>query len=126
MNAPHSMSSAPAAILHFDPHCPVCKSFAKLIRRKISEEELPYQAMSEEEALQADSFVLELTSEDDTKLKLEGPEAIDKLAELYPAIREYFWMLPSNWHAPAMETTWRVGKWMRSIMNRLSGRKCDC
>jgi len=104
-------------ILYYDAQCILCKSFAQLLSRKISPEELVLSPMNAEERRHARDFRVS-TPEGE----LQGKDAISWLAARLPAIRQFFWMLPDSYRTSALIRTYSFAKKIR----RWFGRSCRC
>ena len=103
--------------LYYDPGCPVCQSFAKLLRKHL-QGEVELVPMDAQTAEKAQEFRLE-TSEG---ISLYGEQAVKELARIEPRIQEYFWMLPPSYRGKALVRTYRFGNWLRRLLRRPCGR----
>ena len=104
--------------LYFDARCPLCNSFAGLLRKHLGEQvELLEMPNSE----QAKDFKLELPSGE----LLHGKEAIDALEREIPEVKDFFWMLPESCKGKALRKTYAVGKFWRRFFYFLKGNQCE-
>jgi hypothetical protein len=112
---------APPYTLYYDGKCPVCKSFAKLLRQKLTAQQLELVALQGEQADKAEEFFLDTPSG-----RVFGYHAAQTLEQAYPQIKEYFFMLPSKYRHEAYAKTYALGRWLRTILRPRHKRKCDC
>lgn len=106
-------------ILYFDPNCPVCLSFSKLLEKKVTQPGLSLSPLSIEEASQVKDFYVE-TSQG----RVEGKEAVDYLADKYPEIKDFFWMLPASYRHSAVQGSFKIARWIRKWI--LGKKDCNC
>jgi hypothetical protein len=103
--------------LYFDSKCPLCRSFAKLLKKHLSDEieiiALPYGE-------EAEDFKLELPSGE----ILQGKEAIDALAKEVPKVKDFFWMLPDAYRGKAVYKTYALAKFLRKVFYFFRGNQC--
>ncbi|NLB62748.1 MAG: hypothetical protein GX801_01400 [Fibrobacter sp.] len=104
-------------ILKYDSECPLCNSFAKLLKRKLAGEAVLLEAMAATEAKHATEF--ELVTPQKTLL---GKEAVEYLAEEFPQIKDIFWMLPDSYKTRAVIKSYSLAQKFR----RRWRRNCDC
>jgi len=102
--------------LYFDSNCPVCRSFAKLLQKHLSDE-VEIIPLGE----QAEDFKLELA---DGKI-LYGKEAIETLEKEIPKVKDFFWMLPDSYRGKAVYKTYAFGKFLRRVFNFFNGQRCE-
>ncbi len=102
--------------LYYDSNCPVCRSFAKLLQKHLSDE-LEIIPLGE----YAKDFKLELSNGE----VLYGKEAIDALEREVPKVKDFFWMLPDSYKGKAMRKTYAFGKFLRRISNFFYKRRCE-
>ncbi len=103
-------------ILNYDVACPVCKSFAKLIRKKITPDLLVIKPL----ANKPDS---EMTYQRNEAI-YTAKAAVNALVEDFPQIKEYFWMLPASYRHEAVLKTHKFGAWIRQHIFRQ--QDCNC
>ena len=96
--------------LFYDPECPVCRSFAKLLRTNLHGQ-VELVPMDKATARSATEFSLELPDGS----HLQGEPAIKALEKMVPAIGNYFWMLPPGYRGQAVIQSYRFGKWLRRL-----------
>jgi len=103
--------------LYFDSNCPLCNSFAKLLRKHLSDEiemlELP-------QGETAKDFKLEMPNGE----FLYGREAISALEKEVPKVKDFFWMLPESYKGPALQGTYVLSKFWRKFFYFFKGRRC--
>lgn len=100
--------------LLYDANCPVCANFVKFLQRKIKPSDLAFEAIHSD----AKEFCF-ITNEGE---KFEGEKGIDKLTELFPEVKSYFWMLPEKYRSAAVKATYRFGTTVRKMLKK----DCDC
>lgn len=105
--------------LFYDPHCPVCLSFSKLLEKKVTQPGLILSPLSKEEASQVKDFFVE-----SPQGKYEGKEAVDYLAQKYPEIKDFFWMLPASYRHSAVQGSFKIARWIRKWI--LGKKDCNC
>ena len=102
--------------LYYDAQCPVCNNFIALIKAKVDHSKI--------------SFIPQTTSENNFKVELPngttllGNAAINELANAFPAILNYFWMLPGILKKPALNLAVKAGSAIRNVIKKTSG--CGC
>jgi len=101
--------------LYFDSNCPVCNSFAKLLKKHLSGEAEIIPLIEH-----AEDFKLELA---DGKI-LHGKEAIETLGKEIPKVKDFFWMLPDSYRGKALYEAYAFGRFLRKVFYFLRGRKC--
>jgi len=106
----------------YDQDCPVCRSFAKLLKKKFPPETLLTVPMNPADLEDAESFCVELPDGQ----RFFDRDAVHQLAERHPDVKGYFWMLPPGYREEAMFRTYRMGRLLRRIMNIGRRRKCNC
>ena len=104
--------------LYFDSNCPVCRSYAKLLQKNLSDE---VETIPFPEGVQAQEFKLELSSGE----FLYGKEAIDALVKEVPKVKDFFWMLPDSYRGKAVHEAYAFGKFMHKVFNFFSRQHCD-
>jgi len=104
--------------LYFDATCPLCNSFAKLLRKSLGEQ---VELLEMPEGDQAKDFKLELSSGE----FLYGKDAIDALEKEIPKVKDFFWMLPDSYKGKALHGTYALGKFWRRIFYFFRKRRCD-
>ena len=97
--------------LYFDSHCPLCRSFAKLLRKHLGGE---IEIIEFPQGEGAKDFKLELSNGE----FLYGKEAIDVLEKEVPKVKDFFWMLPDSYKGKALHKTYALGKVLRWIFKR--------
>ena len=104
--------------LYFDANCPLCRSFAKLLQKHLSERlellELP-------NGEQAKDFKLELPSGE----LLYGKEAINALEREVPKVKDFFWMLPESYKGKALQETYTLSKLFRRVFYFFGKKQCE-
>jgi hypothetical protein len=94
--------------LYFDAACPLCRSYAKLLQKHLSEQ-VEFLEMPDGE--QSKDFKLELSSGE----VLHGKEAVDALEKEIPKVKDFFWMLPESYKGKALQETYALGKFFHKI-----------
>ena len=114
--------------LYYDPRCVVCQSFAKLLKRKITNDAINWIPLRDEKQWPTERYAKKFHRLDEFKLisphgfEFSGKEAVDRLAERFPEVKSYFWMLPNGARVRAIHKTYAFGKWLRKLFKR----DCDC
>ena len=101
--------------LYYDASCPICMQFIKMVRNKVSLEELHLIPINNNEAT-------EFKYEDKNGKTFNGTSAVTRFSEEYPSILSYFWMLPSKFQATALNAVYKVGTAVRSVIKK----DCNC
>jgi predicted DCC family thiol-disulfide oxidoreductase YuxK len=104
--------------LYFDAACPLCNSFAKLLRKHLSEQ---VELLEMPQGEQAKDFKLELEGGE----FLYGQEAIGALEKEIPKAKDFFWMLPDSYKGKALHGAYALGKFWRRIFYFFRKRRCD-
>jgi hypothetical protein len=104
--------------LYFDAACPLCRSFAKLLRKHLSGQ---IELVEMPDGTQAKDFKLELPSGE----LLYGQEAINALEKEIPKVKDFFWMLPGSYKGKALRKTYALGKFWRRFFYFFRKRRCD-
>jgi predicted DCC family thiol-disulfide oxidoreductase YuxK len=107
----------PKPRLFYDGNCPVCTNYVRLIRKKITPDEIdfvPTGGMSDD---------FQYASK--TGAVTQGNAAIDAFSKDFPSILDYVWMLPPQYKVSGLKAAYKIGSTIRKIVN--SGRKgCNC
>jgi predicted DCC family thiol-disulfide oxidoreductase YuxK len=108
------------ARLYYDANCPICNNYIKLLQRKINPNILEFLPIS------SDSKDFQFVSMDG-RVSI-GSEAIEKLAAAFPAVKNYFWMLPEKYKVPALKTAYKVGSAVRNAIKKVARKVggCNC
>ena len=103
--------------LIYDGNCPVCTNYIRLIRKKIPEDQLDYYPtggmLDDFQYVNANNQVY------------QGNNAIQQLANDFPQILEYAWMLPSKYKVGALQTAYKVGSAVRKVYSKVK-KGCGC
>jgi hypothetical protein len=103
--------------LYYDSACPICNNFVSLIKAKVDVTKITFVPQSSPE----NNFRLE--KPDGTMLT--GNVAINELANVFPNILNYFWMLPGILKKPALHMVAKAGSAIRNVIKRSSGCGCN-
>jgi len=107
------------AKLYYDDKCPVCISYINLLRRKLNESEidlLPFKGTA------VDFQYVSVSGK-----VLSGNKAIEELANDFPAVTSYFWILPERYKVKALQAAYKVGTAVRNAITPKSKKKgCGC
>jgi hypothetical protein len=103
--------------LYFDAACPLCRSYAKLLRKHLSEQVELLEMPSGE---QSKDFKLELSNGE----ILYGKKAIDTLEKEVPKIKDFFWMLPEHYKGKALQETYVLSKFFRRVFYFFKRSRC--
>ena len=101
--------------LFYDGTCPVCTSFAHLIRKKVDASKIRFVPNNA-----GDSFRFETPE----GIVYEGEKAVNALADAFPAVLNYFWMLPASLKKPALNMAYKTGAAIRSVL--VPTEDCGC
>lgn len=104
---------------YFDESCPVCRSYVKQLKKKLSEDQLRFMPIKKAEQPNYSDFVLKESHQESS-----GKAAVNRLVELYPEIKDLFWILPEQYREDAVYAASGLGKWLRKFFNRF--KSCDC
>ncbi|GHV11017.1 hypothetical protein AGMMS49938_00990 [Fibrobacterales bacterium] len=105
--------------LFYDPLCPVCRSFAGLLRKNL-DGAVELVELDIKEAKTSKDFRLELSDGS----VLYGEQAIQRLASEVPKVKDFFWMLPDSYRNKAVLQSYRFAKWLRKMFVRRECREC--
>lgn len=100
--------------LFYDGTCPICASFTQLIKKKVDATKIRFIPNNA-----GDNFRFQ--TPDGTEYM--GEEAVNALADAFPAVLNYFWMLPTNLKKPALNLAYKAGTAIRSA---LKPNDCGC
>jgi hypothetical protein len=103
--------------LFYDGQCVVCRSFVKLMTKNVNPTDITFLPLPEDEPK------LEFILEGPDSLRLGGEEAMRYLTQQFPFIKKYFFMLPPQYRTAAVLKSYRLGRWLRSI---IYGNDCNC
>lgn len=102
--------------LIYDASCPICVNYVKILKRKISMAQLNF--VSSDGKLNEFKFI----TEDGTEF--QGKDAIAKMANRFPIIMDYFWMLPEKFRVTGLQVAYKAGSVVRNVLKKASG--CGC
>lgn len=102
--------------LYYDATCPICNNFVKLIKSKVDLSKLQFLPITTNDS----NFKLELPS----GKVVSGQEALNELANAFPIILNYFWMLPNVFKKPALNVVYKAGAVIRKVIKKVTG--CNC
>jgi len=103
--------------LFYDAQCPICNNFVALIKAKVDLNRITFVPQPSPE----NNFKVELP---DGKT-LIGNAAINELANAFPNILNYFWMLPGILKKPALHMAVKAGSAIRNVIKKSSGCGCN-
>lgn len=102
--------------LYYDAFCPICTSFASILKNKLDQDKIEFVASSTNDG----NFKLILPN-GSSKF---GQDAINELANTFPTILNYFWMLPNGLKKPALDMAYKIGSTVRKVIKKTGG--CGC
>lgn len=102
--------------LYYDSGCPICTNYVSVLRRKLNPTDIQFIPATEK--LEEFKFVLE-----DGSIYM-GKAGIEKMAQRFPVLLDYFWMLPERLRVTGLQTAYKVGSAARKIIKSVSG--CGC
>lgn len=104
------------ARLYFDANCPICNSFINLLKKKLDDtkiEIIPFTTHAKDfQYVSSQSRVF------------TGNKAIEEMAKDFPAVTNYFWILPDKYKIRALQAVYKVGSAVRNILPKKKG--CNC
>ncbi|MCQ2123247.1 MAG: hypothetical protein MJZ25_03600 [Fibrobacter sp.] len=106
----------------YDSSCPVCSEYMRLVKNKISKTEtngpkVEYQSSDG----QASDFEYITAS----GKSFQGVAAIDAMAKDFPVIKDYMWMLPSEYKTAGLKIAYKVGSVVRKVLGTVK-KGCNC
>src|SRR3989344_8408777 len=101
--------------LYYDASCPVCSFFVQLLKKKTGLHAIGFFPLA------ANEKRLKLATP--TGKIVFGQDAIRELTSVFPAILDYFWMLPKQLRKPAVTVAYQAGSIIR-IISKIIGCKC--
>jgi predicted DCC family thiol-disulfide oxidoreductase YuxK len=101
--------------LFYDGSCPVCTNYVRLIRKKITPDEVDFVATGG----MADDFQYANRNSEVT----QGNQAIDAFAKDFPHILDYVWMLPPQYKVAGLKAAYAVGSTIRKVFKK---KGCGC
>jgi len=102
------------ARLVYDGTCPVCTNYIRLVRKKISPDDLDFLASS---GNLNDFQYINVSNQ-----MYQGNTAIEMMAKDFPAIMDYMWMLPANYKIAGLQAAYAVGSAVRKVIKK----GCNC
>ena len=102
--------------LVYDANCPVCTNYVKLLKKKISEQKLDY--------LPSTAKLEDIQYVNAKNQMFSGNNAIQQLANDFPAVLDYVWMLPSSYKVQGLKAAYKIGGTVRRLYNRVTRHKC--
>lgn len=105
-------------ILYYDSNCPICSSFARLLKGKLDRTRINVVALASD----ASDFKLKTPR----GAEYVGKEALDILLREFPEVKSFFWMLPTGMRSNAVKATVSVAKSARNLIGSLTKRPCNC
>lgn len=99
--------------LFYDGNCPVCTNYVRLIRKKVTPDEIDFVAIG--------GVSDEFQYADKNQIITQGNAAIDAFAKDFPTILDYVWMLPPQYKVTGLKTAYAVGSAIRKVINRGCG-----
>lgn len=102
--------------LYYDAHCPICTSFVSMLKTKVDLAKISFLPTTSN----TKDFRLDIS----TGKVVYGQDAINELAQAFPAILNYFWMLPQGFKKPALNMVYKAGSVARTVIKKATG--CGC
>lgn len=53
-----------------------------------------------------------------------GKDGIERMAQRFPVLLDYFWMLPEKFRVSGLQAAYKVGSAARKVLKKVSG--CGC
>lgn len=106
------------ARLFYDSSCPICNNYVRMLRKKIDPNSIQFIASkvnrSEFQFVTSDNQVF------------SGKIAVQQLANAFPEVLSYFWMLPDKYKVAGLQTAYKVGGAIRKVKNKILPKKKGC
>ena len=100
--------------LLYDGTCPVCINYIRLVKKKISPEDVDFMPAN------GNLNDFQYVSKDNQVY--QGSIAIDMMARDFPAILDYMWMLPEGYRTAGLKAAYAVGSAVRKVIKK----GCNC
>lgn len=100
--------------LLYDGTCPVCINYIRLVKKKISPEDVDFMPSN------GNLNDFQYVSKDNQVY--QGNTAIDMMARDFPAILDYMWMLPEGYRTAGLKAAYAVGSAVRKVIKK----GCNC
>lgn len=100
--------------LLYDGTCPVCINYIRLVKKKISPEDVDFMPAN------GNLNDFQYVSKDNQVY--QGSIAIDMMAREFPAILDYMWMLPEGYRTAGLKAAYAVGSAVRKVIKK----GCNC
>lgn len=102
--------------LYYDGNCPICTNYVGILRRKLNP--IDIQFIKATEPMDDFKFIL-----DDGSI-FYGKEAIAKMANRFPVLLDYFWMLPDKFKLSGLQSVYKASSIARAVIKKVGG--CNC
>jgi hypothetical protein len=106
------------AQLIYDENCPICTNYIRLIKKKISDDDLDYvpnsDGLDEFRYINADGVMF------------EGKSAIDELSKDFTEVTQFFWLLPQKYRTTALKIAYTAASTARKALKAVSRGGCGC
>jgi len=104
--------------LIFDDSCPICANYIRILKKKISEDELDYvpngSGLDEFRYIDADGVMF------------EGAPAIDALTKDFSEVNQFFWLLPQKYRTSALKAVYYTASAVRTVLKKATRGGCGC
>lgn len=99
--------------LFYDGTCPVCTNYVRLIRKKVTPDEIEFVSSGD----MNDDFQYA----DKSGTLHQGNLAINAFAKEFPSILDYVWMLPPQYKVSGLKAAYAVGSAVRKVVKKGCG-----
>lgn len=103
--------------IYYDASCPVCSSYIRLIKKKVSEEVVDY--------LDAGSEAKDFKYTDANGNTYTGTMAIDRMSKDFPAILDFMWILPPSLKTKGLKAVYKASGVVRRTIAKVK-KGCNC
>ena len=104
--------------IYYDAICPVCSSYIRLIKKKVSPEVVDY--------LDAGSEAKDFKYTDANGSTYTGTTAIDRMTKDFPSILDFMWILPPSLRLQGLKTVYKASGVARRTIAKVTKRPCNC
>jgi len=103
--------------IYYDASCPVCSSYIRLIKTKVSEDVVDY--------LDAGSDAKDFKYTDANGSTYTGTMAIDRMSKDFPAILDFMWILPPSLKTKGLKAVYKASGVVRRTIAKVK-KSCNC
>lgn len=103
--------------IYYDASCPVCSSYIRLIKKKVTEDMVDY--------LDAGSDAKDFKYTDSNGSTYTGTMAIDRMSKDFPAILDFMWVLPPSLKTKGLKAVYKASSVVRRTIAKVK-KGCNC